>query len=51
MLPLIAAFVGGRAGVGAEEAQAWLEAQRALDERGEYYFAVTQVCFTALKPS
>jgi arsenite methyltransferase len=51
MVPFIGAFVSGRAGVSAEEAQAWLEAQRALDERGEYYFAVTQFCFTALKPS
>ena len=31
--------------------RAWLEAQRALDKRGEYYFAVTQFCFTAVKPS
>jgi ubiquinone/menaquinone biosynthesis C-methylase UbiE len=51
LLPFIAAFVGGRAGVSVEETEAWLEAQRALDERGEYYFAVTQFCFTALKPS
>ena len=51
MLPFIGAFVAGRAGVSAEEADAWLAAQRALGERGEYYFAVTQVCFTAVKPS
>jgi len=51
MLPFIAGFAGGRAGVSEDEAAAWLEAQRALDERGEYYFAVTQVCFTAVKPA
>ncbi len=51
LVPVIAAFVGGRAGVSEDEAAAWLEAQRALDKRGEYYFAVTQLCFTALKPS
>jgi arsenite methyltransferase len=51
LVPFIAAFVGGRAGVGADEAEAWLAAQRALDERGEYYFAVTQLCFTAVKPA
>ena len=51
MLPLIAAFAGSRAGVGEDEAAGWLEAQRALDKRGEYYFAVTQFCFTAVKPS
>ena len=50
-MPFIAAFVGGRAGVGADEAEAWLAAQRALDERGEYYFASTQLCFTAVKPA
>ena len=49
LVPFIAAFVGGRAGVSEEEAAAWLDAQRALDDRGEYYFAVTQVCFTAVK--
>jgi arsenite methyltransferase len=51
LVPFIAAFVGGRAGVSEDEAAAWLEAQRALDKRGEYYFAVTQVCFTAVKPA
>ena len=51
MVPLIAGFAGGRAGVSEDEAAAWLEAQRALDKRGEYYFAVTQVCFTAVKPA
>ena len=51
LVPFIAAFVGGRAGVGADEAEAWVAAQRALDERGEYYFAVTQLCFTAVKPA
>ena len=51
LVPFIAAFVGGRAGVSEDEAAAWLEAQRALDKRGEYYFAVTQFCFTAVKPA
>ena len=51
MVPLIAGFAGGRAGVGEDEAAAWLEAQRALDKRGEFYFAVTQLCFTAVKPA
>ncbi len=51
LVPFIAAFVGGRTGVSEEEAAAWLDMQRALDKRGEYYFAVTQVCFTAVKPA
>ena len=25
--------------------------QRALSERGEFYFAITQFCFTARKPA
>jgi arsenite methyltransferase len=49
LLPFIATFVAGRAGVGEDEGAAWLEAQRALDQRGEFYFAVTQLCFTAVK--
>jgi arsenite methyltransferase len=48
--PFIAAFVAGRQGVGEDEAQAWLAGQRALGERGEFYFASTQFCFTARKP-
>jgi arsenite methyltransferase len=51
MVPFIGAFASGRAGVGEDEGAAWLEAQRALDERGEFYFAVTQLCFTAVKAS
>jgi ubiquinone/menaquinone biosynthesis C-methylase UbiE len=49
LLPFIATFVAGRAGVSEDEGAAWLEAQRALDQRGEFYFAVTQLCFTAVK--
>jgi ubiquinone/menaquinone biosynthesis C-methylase UbiE len=48
--PLIAAFVSGRQGVGEGEAQAWLEDQRELRERGELFFTLTQFCFTARKP-
>jgi arsenite methyltransferase len=51
LMPFIAAYVPGHAGVSQADADAWVAAQRALDARGEYYFAVTQFCFTALKPS
>ena len=47
LLPFIASFVAGRAGVTEDEAQAWLAEQRALGERGEFFFAVTQFCFAA----
>ena len=47
---VIAAFVAGREGIGAAEAEAWLAEQRALGERGEFYFAVGQFCFDAVNP-
>jgi hypothetical protein len=47
LVPFIGAFVAGRQGVTEPEAQAWVTEQRALGERGEFYFAVTQFCFTA----
>jgi arsenite methyltransferase len=50
LLPFIGEFVAGRQGVGEEEAQAWVAEQRELDARGEFYFAITQFCFTARKP-
>jgi arsenite methyltransferase len=49
MVPFIAAFVAGREGVSGADAEAWVAAQRVLGERGEFYFAVTQFCFTAVK--
>jgi arsenite methyltransferase len=49
LVPFIGAFVAGRQGVSEEEAQAWVAEQRRLGERGRFYFAVTQSCFTARK--
>ena len=49
LMPFIAAYVPGHAGVSQADADAWVAAQRALAARGEYYFAVTQFCFTAVK--
>jgi hypothetical protein len=49
LVPFIAAFVAGRRGVTPEDAERWLAEQRALGERGEFYFAVIQYCFTAQK--
>jgi ubiquinone/menaquinone biosynthesis C-methylase UbiE len=51
LVPFIAAYVPGHAGVSEADADAWVAAQRALGERGEYYFALTQFCFTAVKPA
>jgi len=50
LIPFIAAFVSGRDGIDQAGAQAWAARQRALGDRGEFYFAVTQFCFTALRP-
>jgi arsenite methyltransferase len=49
LVPMIADFASGRSGVSAEDAQAWKEDLLALAERGDYYFSVTQFCFTARK--
>jgi ubiquinone/menaquinone biosynthesis C-methylase UbiE len=49
-LPMIAAFVPGHQGVTDDEAKAWLADQHALAERGDFFFACTQFCFTATKP-
>jgi arsenite methyltransferase len=49
LVPLIATFVAGRQGIGKVEAEAWGAEQRELMERGEFYFASTQFCFTATK--
>ena len=49
VVPFMGAFVAGRQGITEEEAQAWVAEQRRLGERGEFYLAVTQSCFTARK--
>ncbi len=51
MLPFIATFVVGHDEITEAEAQAWLSEQQQLGARGEFYFAITQLCFTATKPS
>lgn len=50
-VPLIASFVPGRNGIDDAEARAWAAEQRALGERGEFYFACLQICFTATRGS
>jgi SAM-dependent methyltransferase len=50
LLPLVGAFVVGRNGITDEQAQAWVSEQQQLGGRGEFYFASTQLCFTAMKP-
>jgi arsenite methyltransferase len=49
LVPHVATFVAGRQGISEVEAEAWGAEQRQLMEREEFYFASTQVCFTATK--
>lgn len=50
LLPFVGTFVVGRNGITDEQAQAWVSEQQQLGQRGEFYFASTQLCFTATKP-
>ena len=47
---LLAGYLVGGGGMPEDEVRAWADEQRELAERGEFYFVVTQVCFTATKP-
>jgi hypothetical protein len=48
---MIRSFVPGHNGVDEHEAEAWAAEQRELGERGEFYFACIQFCFTGISPS
>lgn len=47
---LVAQFVTGRNGLSQDEVEAWQADLRDLDERGQYFFACVQYCFTGRKP-
>jgi arsenite methyltransferase len=49
MLPLVENYVAGLDAASAALAKAWGEEQRALAARGDYFFCVTQFCFTATR--
>ena len=48
-VPLIGSWVAGHAGVTEDEARAWMDEQRELGERGEFFFACIQFCFTGIR--
>jgi SAM-dependent methyltransferase len=48
LLELVASFVAGRQGVGAEEARAWADDLRSLG--GSYFFSLNRYLFLACKP-
>jgi len=49
VLPLMHQFVAARPGIGEEQANAWVLEQRQLAERGQFFFACIQFCFTATR--
>jgi arsenite methyltransferase len=51
LVPFAAQFVVERELIDEDEAKAWEEEQRELGERGEFFFTVTQFCFTARRPA
>jgi len=49
LVPLLERYVVEQGGMSQQDAQAWADDQRALGERGEFFFTVTQFCFTATR--
>jgi ubiquinone/menaquinone biosynthesis C-methylase UbiE len=47
---MIGAATFASLGASAEDVQGWTAEQQQLGERGEFYFSVTQFCFTANRP-
>ncbi len=43
-------YLAGCDDIDVSEAKAWAAEQRGLGARGEYFFAITQFCFTAIRP-
>jgi arsenite methyltransferase len=48
LMPLIERYLAGREDFGGET-KAWADEQRALGERGEFFFACAQFCFSATR--
>ena len=51
LVPLLEQYVAEQGGMSQQEAKAWADEQRELGDRGEFFFTVTQFCFTATKTS
>jgi arsenite methyltransferase len=47
LVPLLEQYVAEQGGMSQQEAKAWADEQRELGDRGEFFFTVTQFCFTA----
>jgi arsenite methyltransferase len=50
IVPVLKQFVASRGQIPEDELEAWEADLRQLDERGEYFFACVQFCFTGSKP-
>ena len=50
LVPVLEKYVAAREEIGPAEAGAWAEEQRQLGERGAFYCAVAQFCFSAARP-
>jgi len=51
LVSMLKRYVVDQGGMTAEDATAWQEEQRALAGRGEFFFSITQFCFTATRPA
>jgi arsenite methyltransferase len=51
LVPLLEQYVAKQGGMNQQEAKAWADEQRELSDRGEFFFTVTQFCFTATRRS
>ena len=51
LVPLLEQYVAEQGGMSQAEPKAWADEQRELGDRGEFFFTVTQFCFTATRRS
>jgi hypothetical protein len=49
LVALLKNYVVGQGGMSEEDATRWRDEQRLLAARGEFFFSVTQFCFTATR--
>ena len=50
IFPLLHDYIAGTGRPAAAEANVWAAEQRDLNERGAFFFSVTQFCFSAIRP-
>jgi hypothetical protein len=50
IIPIIASYVTNNRLIDENTVKAWVDDQRNLSEKGEFYFAGVQFCFSGVKP-